>query len=88
VICSGATRERVVYTSQTNEIDVRTFATVVVAETSRSAAADGPRFIIRYDGKTQSHSFGSIRGSSSNVVVAVWLHGMLGLFDMRLSGTL
>ena len=49
VICSGAMRERVVYTSQTNVIDVRTFATVVVAETS--LAVDGPLFIIRYDGK-------------------------------------
>jgi len=49
VICSGAMRERVVYTSQSNAVDVRTFATVVVAESS--LAADGPRFIIRYDGK-------------------------------------
>jgi len=49
VICSGAVRHRVVFTSQTNAVDVRTFATVVVAKSSLSA--DGPRFIIRYDGK-------------------------------------
>ena len=49
MICSGAVRERVVFTSQTNSVDVRTFATVVVAESS--LAADGPRFVIRYDGK-------------------------------------
>ena len=51
MICSGALRERVVFTSQTNAIDVKTFATVVVAESS--LAADGPRFIIRYDGKSR-----------------------------------
>jgi len=49
VICSGAARERVVYTSHTNAVDIRTFATVVVAESN--LASDGPRFIIRYDGK-------------------------------------
>ena len=41
-----------VYTSQTNAVDVRAFATVVVAEAS--LASDGPRFVIRYDGKPRS----------------------------------